>query len=444
MSLSYTTQPEDYTRTFDSNRNQFVISSTNASQPNFRFYIEVYISNSGYTYSKAATIRKRPLANGTCYFNPSEIISNYITSDFEVSALTISGATNSNRYFKLKTYEEYGTPGVIVGSGLESAIKVIYNGLQQYIPYDIMDYNYGNQQWVMRQGSITGSTGAYTGGTGSYLTDAINFNVDTDEYNFLYFLTSGTTRPTTELITVYYDYTEPVYTVTITESPTTGGTTIGSGVYEYGEIATLSATPASGYTFWRWTYTEGIYSVATYTNPLNLTITHDYPDIVANFSYTPTYYTVSASATNGGTVTGAGQYISGSVCTLVASNNAQWAIFTGWHLDSSTGTTLSTNPTYYFSVTGNTTLVATFVISVPMYITITTSSTPPIGLTSPTIQQRLPGVGTTTITADANYGIYTFDHWTTGGINVSTDATYTFTTPSVNTHYIAVYSHTAE
>ena len=76
-----------------------------------------------------------------------------------------------------------------------------------------------------------------------------------------------------------------------------------------------------------------------------------------------TYYTISASAnpTEGGTVTGMGPYLAGQTCTLNATANGGYS-FVNWTRN---GTSVSTNASYSFTVTGNATYVANFIQSTP-------------------------------------------------------------------------------
>lgn len=169
--ITYTKEPQNYTRLYDTNRNMYIIDSSNAHLTNFRFYIDVYVEG-----SKVATVRKRPLTDGTCYFNPSEIISNYITYNLEVNISGITAADESDIHFYLNTSEEYGTtPLVYTGSTVQSTELVGYNGLAEYIAYDLYG---GNNQWVINSGS-----------TGRYLTDALFFRVAPTDYGNLYFIT---------------------------------------------------------------------------------------------------------------------------------------------------------------------------------------------------------------------------------------------------------------
>jgi hypothetical protein len=127
---------------------------------------------------------------------------------------------------------------------------------------------------------------------------------------------------------------------------------------------------------------------------------------------------VSASPTNGGTVTGGGTYQQGQSCTVSATANSGYT-FTNW---TENGNVVSTNANYTFTVTGNRTLVANFTVQ---SYTISVSANPALGGT-------VTGGGTyqqgqsCTVHATANTG-YTFNNWTENGNVVSTNANYTFT-----------------
>ena len=136
-----------------------------------------------------------------------------------------------------------------------------------------------------------------------------------------------------------------------------------------------------------------------------------------------TQYTISATASpsNGGTVSGAGQYYENTQCTLTATPNTGYT-FTNWKKGNSV---VSTNADYTFTVTSSTagTYTATFT-AIPQY-NITVSANPTNG-------GNVSGGGTfyentsCTLTATANTG-YAFTNWTKNGSQVSTNPTYTFT-----------------
>ena len=206
------------------------------------------------------------------------------------------------------------------------------------------------------------------------------------------------------------------YTVSVSANPTAGGTVTGGGTFSQGQSCTVNATPATGYTFTNWTENGNVVSTnASYT--FNVTGNRT---LVANFTAVPQNYTISVSAnpTNGGTVTGGGNYTSGQSCTVNATAATGYT-FTNW---TENGNVVSTNANYTFNVTGNRTLVANFTANT---YTINVSANPTNGGTA-------TGGGTfnygqnCTVTATAATG-YTFANWTENGNVVSTNASYTFT-----------------
>ena len=186
-----------------------------------------------------------------------------------------------------------------------------------------------------------------------------------------------------------------------------------AGNFNYGETCTVIATPNTDYHFVNWTENGTEVSTdAEYT----FTVTAN-RDLVANFSETqPTYYTISVTAnpTNGGTVTGAGSFVEGSTVTLTATANEGYD-FAGW----SDG--VMTNPRTV-NVTGNATYTANFTLKTYVIT----------ALVNPANAGTITGAGTynhgatATLTATANEG-YAFINWTKNDVEVSTDATYSFT-----------------
>lgn len=216
-----------------------------------------------------------------------------------------------------------------------------------------------------------------------------------------------------------FQYQQPSsYTITASASPANGGTISGTGTYDQGATCTLSATPSYGYVFLRWTENGNQVS----TNPTYSFTVNGNRTLVANFQYDPPTYTISASANpaNGGSVSGAGTFIEGQVCTLTASPNSGF-VFLKW---TENGTQVSTNPTYSFTVNSNRTLVAHFQ-SQPSQYTVTLSANPNNG-------GSVSGGGTynqgqtCNITANANPN-YSFENWTENGTQVSANSTYSFT-----------------
>ena len=203
------------------------------------------------------------------------------------------------------------------------------------------------------------------------------------------------------------------YAITATPNPSNGGTVTGAGVFDHFETCTLNATAAAGYTFAGWSEngitvsTDASYSFMV-TGPRTLS---------ANFSLNSYEIVATANPTEGGTITGAGTYNQFFNCQLTATANPGYT-FEKW---TENGTTVSTDATYSFQVTGNRTLVAHFT-QVSYQIT---------AITDPEGTGDIEGAGfyhygetcTLTVTPHAEYELIS---WTLDGIEVSQEETFTF------------------
>jgi gingipain K len=148
------------------------------------------------------------------------------------------------------------------------------------------------------------------------------------------------------------NFTLNSYEVTATANPTEGGSISGTGTYNHGTTATLTATAAEGYTFSNWTKNGAQVSTnATYT----FTVT-EAAALVANFTLNSYEVTATANPTEGGSISGTGTYNHGTTATLTATA-AEGYTFTNW---TKNGAQVSTNATYSFTVTEATALVANF------------------------------------------------------------------------------------
>ena len=142
----------------------------------------------------------------------------------------------------------------------------------------------------------------------------------------------------------------PIYTISVTPKPQEGGIVRGAGTYQEGQACTVTASPATGYTFVNWTENSVVLSTdARYT----FTVTGN-RTLVANFS--PMTYTISATVNpaEGGEVSGAGDYAFDSQATVKVVPNENY-IFLNW---TENGVVVSEAVTYSFTVTGSRNLVA--------------------------------------------------------------------------------------
>ena len=216
------------------------------------------------------------------------------------------------------------------------------------------------------------------------------------------------------------------FTITATADPTGAGNVTGGGSYNQGETCTLTATANNGYTFVNWTKDGTQVS----TNPsYSFTVTES-ATYIAYFSANSYTIDLTASPTNGGTVSGGGTYNYGQSCT-VSATAATGFTFEYWREN---GNYVTSQANYTFTVTGDRNLEARFS---PQTYSITAHADPTEG-------GVVTGDGsyhygeTCTLTATANTG-YTFVNWTKDGTQVSTNPSYSFTV-NETADYVAHFS----
>jgi uncharacterized repeat protein (TIGR02543 family) len=154
--------------------------------------------------------------------------------------------------------------------------------------------------------------------------------------------------------------TSTQYTLTTTANPSAGGSIARSPnatSYAPGTVVTLTATPASGYTFTGWSAgASGTSATTTVTMNANTSVT-------ANFtSSTGTSYTLTTtvSPTGGGTITrspNATSYAAGTVVTLTATPASGYT-FSSW-----SGGASGTSATTTVTMNANTSVTANFTTS---------------------------------------------------------------------------------
>ena len=206
------------------------------------------------------------------------------------------------------------------------------------------------------------------------------------------------------------------YTIAVSANPAAGGVVTGGGSYKHFTMATLTATPNEGYTFVGWKKGGTLVT----TNPTYSFTVTEAGDYVAHFSLNSYEITATSNPVAGATISGAGTYNHGETATLTATPNEGYT-FVNW---TKGGTEVSTNLTYSFTVTGAGDYVANFLLN---SYTITATVDPVEGGYivggNPVVYNHGE---TATLEAEANPG-YEFVNWTKNGVEVSTNATYTFT-----------------
>lgn len=203
------------------------------------------------------------------------------------------------------------------------------------------------------------------------------------------------------------------YNITAESQPTEGGIVTGTGQYDYGSMATLTAVPNETYYFINWTENGDLVS----TQPeYSFLVTGD-RHLVATFAQSCYVVEAVVDPAEGGYVTGAGNYVEGSTCHLEA-HHANGYVFVSWTED---GNVVATQPDYSFVVTSDRYLVAHFEVE---YYTITAYADPENG-------GVVDGIGiytygqTATLVAVPKMN-YVFRNWTENGNVVSEDPDYSF------------------
>ena len=171
-------------------------------------------------------------------------------------------------------------------------------------------------------GVVTGG-GAHDAGTAVTLTATPNVG-----YRFFYWSgwCAGTgacalTMTADYSVTAHFDAVATGNTLTTTASPSGGGSVTGAGIYGAGDSATVTATPATGYRFDRWS------GACTGSGACEVAMSQ-VRSVTAHFVRQYTLTTTSEPPA-GGTITGAGPHDTGTNVTVTATANTGFS-FLRW------------------------------------------------------------------------------------------------------------------
>jgi hypothetical protein len=171
-----------------------------------------------------------------------------------------------------------------------------------------------------------------------------NGNVVSSSTNYNFTLTTNRT--------LVANFTVINYTIAVSASPIAGGMVGGGGTFASGASRTVTATTNSGYTFVNWTENGNVVSSSA---SYNFTLTTN-RTLVANFAVITFTITLSASPSEGGTVSGDGIFAIGTSRTVTAITNAGYT-FANW---TSNSIVVSTSTSYTFTLNSDRNLVANF------------------------------------------------------------------------------------
>lgn len=225
----------------------------------------------------------------------------------------------------------------------------------------------------------------------------------------------------TSLVEDYLWSFTTIPSITLSVQPALSGTTTGAGTFAQGSIATVAATPSTGFVFANWT--ENGVTVST-SSSYQFKIAGNRV-LVANFTPIPVGnlgVTLTSNPAAGGVNTGSGSYATGSTVTISSIANPGFTFF-NW---TENGTVITTSSSYTFTITANRNLVANYKVIPASNFAVVLASSPLAGGTTDGEGSFAAGTSVM-ITSSPNTG-YSFVNWTdkaTGTI-VSTSANYTF------------------
>ena len=210
-------------------------------------------------------------------------------------------------------------------------------------------------------------------------------------------------------------FTKNTYTVSAAASPAEGGTAVGSGSYEFGASATLTAAANEGYTF------DGWYSGDTKLSGEAAYSFRVEQDVSLTAKFTKNTYTVAALASpaSGGSasVVGGSFFEHGASAAVIAEANDGYT-FDGWYEN---GVKVSGEDVYTFTVTKPAVLTAKFT---KITYTVSVNASPAEGGAASGEGVFDQGANAT-VTAVTNNG-YHFLGWYEGSAKVADSTSYTF------------------
>lgn len=221
----------------------------------------------------------------------------------------------------------------------------------------------------------------------------------------------------TRNINLVANFIRTSYVLSLSSNPSGGGTFNGIGTYPCDTFIQINATPASCYTFSKWT--ENGSTVSTNAS-YSFTVSSN-RNLVANFTKNRYIISLSPNDASKGTVTGNGNYGCDTTVTIKAKIKTG-AVWQNW---TENGNIVSIDSVYSFTASANRTLVANFTTAT--YSVSISSNIANAGIL--TGGGTIP-YGTITNVQATPASCYTFTKWTENGNTVSTNANYSFTVNS--------------
>ena len=213
--------------------------------------------------------------------------------------------------------------------------------------------------------------------------------------------------------------------LTINANPTNGGTVTGGGEYISGEEILLTANSNTDYIFVNWKKGDVVVSTES---EFTYTTTEENVSLTANFAIKTYHLSLNNPFPNGSAViTGSGDYTPGTNVNITVTSGSGWA-FSKWKKQTGAGLIdISIIPNFTYTTTAEDVTLSLDLINV---YTLQLAANPANSGTV-TGAGTYPNGTSVNLTATPSIG-YIFVNWTKEGVEISTSATYQYSTTATN------------
>lgn len=185
MAITIYNTPSSYAPAY--NQMIFTLSSTNVTQSNFRYIVDIYVNGSS-DYTRLE-VGKNP-TNSSGVFDISGIVQNFLSQDAEDNTTTFKQCENSIASYIVQFGEQYGaSSGITNYTNLTSSSGYAFNGV--FEPLAFLDF--ANNTYVLENSSS------------QFLTDMPTFETRAGEKIILGFMTDAVNEAYNLEIVSFYD-----------------------------------------------------------------------------------------------------------------------------------------------------------------------------------------------------------------------------------------------
>ncbi|MBQ3740609.1 MAG: InlB B-repeat-containing protein, partial [Bacteroidales bacterium] len=304
-------------------------------QPNTTYGYKLYVKRSGHTaYGSAVTFTTHPLYTVNVSSSNAAWGSVAGGGTFAYGETTTVSATATSNNYRFVQWSD--------GNTQNPRVLTVTQNLS-------LTAQFGPAIYTIAVSSANSAWGAVSGGGAFEFGQSITISATpATGYHFTQWSDGNTSNPRSIVVngdlSLTANFAPNLYNVTVLPNNSAWGSVTGSGVFAYGSVDTLTATPADNYIFNQW-------SDGNNSNPRHYVVLGD-TTITAQFSPGNCTLTLLSNNNAWGTVSGGGTYPYSQNVTCTATPAPHYH-FVSWD-DGNTS-----NPRVYI-LTGNTTLTAVF------------------------------------------------------------------------------------